>query len=139
MALNSQQFLEKLELINLAGEQFIAASPQWVQYWVYWMMAIILSSFVLAIWKKEARVIALASVYSVVLSLLINMATDGPTQLWGLAHILPWTPVVIWLAFYRFKHIIFSTWYGRWVLAAFTTMTISLVFDFYDVYRYFTS
>lgn len=139
MPMTGQQFLEKLSEINAASEAYIQASPGWVQYWIYWMMAIIALSFILALFKKEARVIALASAYSMLLTPIINLATDGPTLLWGLAHILTWGPVVLWLASRRLRDVGVDSLYGKWLITATLTMAVSLVFDFYDVYRFLSS
>ena len=131
-----QQFLALIESSSLATEAYMANLPLWVRIWLMILTAVLLPCFAFA-WKfVEARWITVSLIYSLLCSKLLIMLT-GPNLLWGLAHILFWTPVLIYLLqrLYRGK-IKLKSLYGSWLLAVMICMGISLLFDFYDVYRY---
>lgn len=107
--------------------------PLWVQIWVAWMGAVNLAS--LAFWSRpEARKVFAAFLGAFVLMNLL-FAANGFNRLLGLAHVVLWTPLVIYLV-RRSRTLEAETWYGMWVRALTVTNALSLVFDYVDVIRY---
>jgi len=130
------QFLALIDSSSIATEAYVETLPIWVQIWLMVLTAVLLPCLLFAFKFVEARWVVVSLVYSLLCSKLLIMLT-GPTLLWGLAHILFWTPVLIYLLQRLYKgKIRVKSIYGSWLMAVIVCMSISLVFDFYDVYRY---
>lgn len=128
-------FLEALKAAADSQSVYTAALPQWVQLWMNWMgLVLALGSLVFAFFKVEARWLLLAFVVSIIATMALGMAI-GWNGLWGITHLVFWTPVVIYM-WRRLPVINTNSVYGIWYLLALATMIISLVFDAKDVVQY---
>ncbi|MEQ9143664.1 MAG: hypothetical protein RLO08_04825 [Parvibaculaceae bacterium] len=132
------EFMDSLQAAMAAQDAYVAALPRWVQLWMNWMgIVLFLGSLVFSFFGREARWMLLAMVLSLAATMGLGM-TVGWNGLWGLAHIVFWTPVVIYI-FRRLPEINKTSVYGIWLLTAQATMVISLVFDVKDVVQYLIS
>ena len=61
--------------------------------------------------------------------------TVGWNKLWGVTHLVFWTPAVV-LFIRRWGQIDKKSIYGVWFVAALATMIVSLVFDAKDIVEY---
>ena len=128
-------FMAALQAAAASQGEYTAALPQWVQLWMNWMgIVLALGSLVFAIFKVEARWLLLAFAVSIVATFALGM-TIGWNGLWGITHLVFWTPVVIYM-YRRLPAINANSVYGIWYLLALATMIISLVFDAKDVVQY---
>ncbi len=91
-------------------------------------------AIVFSIFKVEARWLLLAMLLTVPATMMMGVYV-GWNGLWGLTHILLWTPVVIYMA-RRLSLIEVRSVYGAWYVLALGTMVISLIFDIKDVGQY---
>ncbi len=111
----------------------ILAQPTWLVAWVLWMMAVNLASVLWVGTRVEARWVlgafALAASFMQVLFWAVGYA-----RLLGLAHVLAWTPLVVYLA-RRWPRLEPGP-YRAWVGALLATDVTSLVVDYTDVARY---
>ncbi len=113
--------------------QMDALSPA-VQMWINWMTLCLLLSL-LFIWKHTAARWTLAvTVLTVPLGVAI-FALSGNVHLLGLAHLILWTPLLIYLVKNEVRADGFNpgSLYGIWVMLLATTIVVSLVFDVRDV------
>ncbi len=121
--------------IQLDLVERIAEGPQWV-YW--WTRVIDTSNWLLLLFvyfDKRARWAFLAWIVNVVIILtLYNLY--GYNRLLGLSHILVWTPLLPYLLYQR-RPFAEENWTGRYLYWFMGVITISLIFDYIDVVRYF--
>ncbi|MFN4354746.1 hypothetical protein [Parvibaculum sp.] len=128
-------FMEALAEASAAQDAYIAALPAWVQYWMYWMLAVLgLGSLVFSFFRSEARWLLLGFVLSGVAAMGLGM-TIGWNKLWGVTHLVFWTPVAL-LFIRRWSRIDKRSVYGVWFVLALATMIVSLVFDAKDAVEY---
>lgn len=120
-------------LENLMAE--IASGPTWVRIWVNFMVLMFLPAAVFAFYRRQARWLVLVMVLNVIFMLWLY-AQVGYVRLLGLPHVVLWTPLVIAWWKTRAQWRVKETIIGKWILAVFVTMIISLVFDYADVTRY---
>lgn len=113
----------------------IAEGPQWV-YW--WTRVIDASNWLLipfAFYDRRARWAFLAWVVNVVIILsLYNIF--GYVRILGLSHIIAWTPLLIYLLKQR-QPFQAENWAGRYLYWFIVVISVSLVFDYIDLARYF--
>ncbi len=110
-----------------------ASSSPAVMIWLNWMMIIFLSS-IFFVWKhKKAWVILAAFLLTLPLALYIFGRTQS-VHLIGLAHIVLWIPLVIFLysSELKSKPLQLKTPYGIYLVLLLATITISLFFDIRD-------
>ncbi|PIW27812.1 MAG: hypothetical protein COW30_09130 [Rhodospirillales bacterium CG15_BIG_FIL_POST_REV_8_21_14_020_66_15] len=112
----------------------IMAGPPWVTVWVMWMGLINLLCLAF-IRHVEARWV-LASMAGAWIMIEYLFQTYGYTRILGLAHVVFWTPVVIYL-WRRRRGFDTSTVYGKWLWAVMATDLTSLAIDYVDVVRFF--
>jgi|TARA_R110002050_G_scaffold53395_1_gene121448 hypothetical protein len=119
-----------------AWQSDVARQPQWVQHWLD-IMVIILGGFsiVFSLVRVEARWV-LAGFMLGAITMLGLYSQIGYSRLLGLAHVIFWTPVLVYLLRRRDRWRVKETWSGKWIILAVTTLTISLVFDYTDVIRW---
>lgn len=114
----------------------IAEGPQWV-YW--WTRVIDASNWLLipfAFYDHRARWALLAWVINIIIILsLYNIF--GYTRILGLSHILAWTPLLVYLLRNR-KPFQQENWPGRYLYWFMAVISVSLVFDYIDLFRYLT-
>ena len=128
-------FIEAFIAAQAAQDVYVAALPQWVQFWMFWMLAVLgVGSLVFSFFRYEARWLLRAFFLSIVAAMGLGM-TIGWNKLWGVTHLVFWTPVVV-LFIRRWGQIDKKSVYGVWFVAALATMIVSLVFDAKDVVEY---
>lgn len=124
-------------------EEHVATAPMWVQWWITWMAIVNLAAILfLAQWRDgglrlgfiEAFVI-LAVLPPIVIFMEWLFAQTGYTRLLGLAHIVFWGPLAIWL-WTRLDRHPWETIFGKYLRVFLATIGISLAFDVTDVVRY---
>jgi len=115
-----------------------AGTTQAVQYWMSWMVLVFLVS-IFFVWKyKTARLTMLAMVLTVPIVLITWKLTKN-VHLFGIAHLLVWTPLAVYIYMKEFKAVggAFASGlkspYTLWLGLLFTTIVISLVFDVRDI------
>jgi hypothetical protein len=110
----------------------IAREPFWLQAWIYWLIFVNTAS-VLFVRRPEGRFALLAWIASIV-TMGRLFESFGYTRILGLAHVIWWTPLVIWLFGRRagFGEGAFGGW-ARWLLL---TNAVSLAIDYVDVARW---
>ncbi len=110
-----------------------AATSPTVKIWMDWMLAIFVLSIVFVWNHKTARVIFGAFLLTLPLAMYIfNITRSVP--LLGLAHIIVWVPLAIYLIKDEVMRHAFElkTPYGIYVVFLFATIIISLLFDIRD-------
>ncbi|MCE7999502.1 MAG: hypothetical protein HEP70_11640 [Rhodobiaceae bacterium] len=124
--------------LQASQDAYISALPLWVQWWMNWMgIVLFLGSLIFAFVGVEARWLLLAMFLTIPATFLIGYAV-GWNNLWGITHLILWTPVAIYMA-RRFSQIEVKSVYGVWYVLALATLWISLIFDVKDVGQYLLS
>lgn len=119
-------------------EEAIALQPQWLTYWLNWMLfgAFVLP-IALLIWR-QSRIAGIASIVSGIAGAFSTAWLYdklGYVKLLGLPHIILWTPLVIYLIL-LLRRGGMPKW-PRWIIIiVLITILISLVFDYTDALRY---
>ncbi|MFM9862428.1 MAG: hypothetical protein ACKVRO_02375 [Micropepsaceae bacterium] len=117
--------------------QELSAQPAPLIYWLHWMGFLNLVVPLAFVWRNwEARVVMAAFLGNAVfMSLLYEQMGYGKHL--GLAHVVFWTPLVLWLIA-RFETIrARSTAFAIYVLMLLATNAISLGIDYADVFAAF--
>lgn len=114
--------------------EHMAGYPVWVQVWLLIMMVTVILAIPFAIKDWRARWVLLSMIANMVV-MQILFTKFGFTRILGLAHVLFWTPLAIYLWRNRSKKPE-RIWTGRYVKLALTVILISLAFDYADVIRY---
>ena len=128
-------FMQALAEASAAQDAYVAALPMWVQYWMYWMMAVLFAAPLIFVFTRvEARWLVLAMVATVVSTMALGMAV-GWNKLWGVTHLVFWTPVVVYYI-KRWPVVEKRSVFGVWFVLALATMIVSLVFDAKDFVEY---
>lgn len=120
----------------------IATEPVWLQAWVATLVLthLIALAFVVAreqgAWRLRAEPLAIFASF-IGSTLCISWLYDvvGYVRLLGLAHLVFWTPVFVWV-FMRFRATGSQSVFGKYLLAYLVIAGISLVIDVVDVVRY---
>ena len=123
-----------MELLEAFSDD-LAAAPHWVYWWTNFMGVVGLLSIPFAFVRAEARWILFVSVLTFP-TMLFLYAQFGYVRLLGLGHVILWTPLAIYLWMRRDRWRVRETLSGKWILLFFTTIIVSLVFDYTDVIRY---
>jgi len=120
-------------------EEATALLPMWVQIWLnFLLLGAFILPITLLIWKQTRITGIITLLASVIASFVIMSMYDklGLVRLLGLPHIIFWTPIVIYLL-KQFQRADVPK-IPKGIIAVITvTIVISLVFDYYDVIRYF--
>lgn len=111
----------------------ILAQPGWLVAWVLWMMAVNLASVAWVATRVEARWVLLGFALAAGIMQVLFWAA-GYVRLLGLAHVLAWTPLVVYLA-RRWPRLEPGA-YRAWVGLVLATDVASLLIDYTDVLRY---
>lgn len=119
-------------------EQAIATQPQWISYWLNWLLfGVLILPLSLLIWRKSIA----AGLATVLATAAAGFGTDwlfnqmGYVKLLGLPHILIWTPLAIYL-FTQIRRRDMPVWPRRIIMVVLATVLISLAFDYTDLVRY---
>lgn len=120
-------------------QEATAQLPTWVQIW---LNILLLGAFILPltllIWKQTrvAAIITLLASGLAAFAIMSMYDKIGLVRLLGLPHIILWTPLVIYLIKQSQRTDMPSA--PKWIIRIISaTIVISLVFDYYDVIRYF--
>lgn len=107
------------------------------QIWMYWMIFVnLVAALPFAFTRNEARFIIVAFILAETFMMWLA-GTYGFAKILGLAHIVFWSPLLIYLvARYRSGGVPRSSFYGRYVLTVILTNGVSLIIDAVDVVRY---
>lgn len=129
-------FMDVLKAAAADQQAYVDTLPHWVKLWMNWMMlCLFFGSLVFSFFKVEARWLLLGFFLSIVATFVVGINL-GWNQLWGVTHLIFWTPVAVY--FYRRLPVIEKrSIYGVWFMLALATMCVSLVFDAKDVVQYF--
>ncbi len=116
----------------------IAQQPAWIGYWLKWLLfgAFILP-LALLIWRQSrvAGIVAVAASLTGALGTNWLYTKMGYVKLLGLAHIIVWTPLAIYL-FAQIRRADMPRW-PRWIIGVvLASILISLAFDYTDALRY---
>ena len=116
-----------------------AQLPTWVQIW---LNILLLGAFItpisLLIWKQTriTGIITLLASGIASFAIITMYGSLGLVRLLGLPHIILWTPLLIYLIAQSRRPDMPSI--PKWIIRFIsTTIFISLIFDYYDVVRYF--
>lgn len=112
---------------------FILREPSWLVGWVF-TLVIFNTASILFIRRVEARWVLAAWLVAIVL-MNVLFAQFGYVRLLGLGHIIPWTPLIIYL-WARRAHWYLESLSGKWIAGVFTVNLISLIIDYVDVIRW---
>jgi hypothetical protein len=115
----------------------LSAQPAPLSYWLNWMGFVNLLLPLAFVWRHwEARIVILVFVANAAFMALLYEQMGYGKHL-GLAHVVFWTPLVLWLVT-RFDAIrLRSTLFAVYVFVLIATNTISLGIDFADVIEAF--
>lgn len=91
--MDPSSFLEAWRAATTDKAEYVAALPTWVRAWMAWMGVVLPSCLVFAPFRAEARWVLAALLASQVATHAIGMAF-GWNRLWGLAHLLFWSPAL---------------------------------------------
>ncbi len=110
-----------------------AATSDVTKFWMDWMMIIFLSSLIFVYRHLSARFIFASLILSMPIAIWIFEATKSP-HLIGVAHILVWLPLSIYLIKVEIVGKIESlkSSYGIYLILLLTTIVTSLFFDIRD-------
>jgi hypothetical protein len=116
----------------------IATQAVWIQVWVNWLSVVTFATIAVLMIKPMTRrtggVIAIATIANFLLMQWFY-GQFGYVRLLGLAHILVWTPLALYL-FFALKTDAINGWVRRFVQVFTVSICISLVFDYVDVARW---
>lgn len=113
------------------------AMKTWVKIWLYFLNAVFLSAF--AFWPSvESKVILAAFVASGPLLAFGMVRQRGLTRLLGLAHLIPWLPLVAYLAVrLAGDGAVTDPALRLYMEVLLATVMLCLVADAYDVWRWY--
>jgi hypothetical protein len=108
--------------------------PRWVKIWLFALNAVFLFSPVFLPWEA-ARIVLIGYAASGPLLGAFAVYEGGLTRAMGLAHLIPWVPMLVWLTIWvgRFEADGFALKYAA-LLAAMTI--VCLAFDLHDLWRW---
>jgi riboflavin transporter FmnP len=119
-------------------QEAIAQQPAWIGYWLKWLL---FGAFILPLALLFWRQSRVAGIVAVAASLTGALGTNwlynqmGYVKLLGLAHIIVWTPLAIYLV-YQIRRADMPKW-PRWIIGAvLVSILTSLAFDYTDALRY---
>jgi riboflavin transporter FmnP len=119
-------------------QEAIAQQPAWIGYWLKWLL---FGAFILPLALLFWRQSRVAGIVAVAASLTGALGTNwlynqmGYVKLLGLAHIIVWTPLAIYLV-YQIRRADMPKW-PRWIIGVvLVSILTSLAFDYTDALRY---
>ncbi len=108
--------------------------PLWVKIWLFALNAVFLLSPIFLPWEA-ARIVLISYVASGPLLGAFAVFEGGLARSMGLAHLVPWVPMLVWLAIWNSNSDLHGLTLGYATLLAAMT-AICLAFDVYDVWRW---
>ena len=119
-------------------QEAIAHQPLWVRLWLDWLLfGAIALPLLLFIWRQTRIVGVVTFIANIPAGYGTGWLYDhmGYVKLLGLAHIIFWTPLVIYL-YMQLKRTDLPKWPRRIIILVLVTIVISLAFDYIDALRY---
>ena len=120
-----------LELLRELFQQLMS-EPFWLVVWIFWLAFMNTASVLFVRHAEGQRVLAAWLASLATLALLYG--EFGYTRILGLAHLIWWTPLVIWL--FRRRATFGEAGFGGWARLLMLSNAASLVVDAVDVVRY---
>ena len=120
----------------------LLAEPFWLQGWVLLLVVVHLLAIVFVVGREDGARRVRAEPVAILASFLVAailmqwlFQQYGYVRLLGLAHLLGWTPVYVWVLLRR-RRIGLATLHGRWIHAYLLIAGLSLIIDAVDVVRW---
>ncbi len=116
----------------------LAAQPQWIVWWVNWMMAVFVVSSLVFLFSGATRMSALFTALAFFLgAVLLNLMYNqmGYVRLLGLPHLVFWIPLAAHL-WKRLRSGKVTGLFRSVMIVLLVTILVSLVLDIADVARY---
>jgi len=118
------------------------AEPLWLQLWVMLLVVVHLAALPFAVtrgagggWRPRYQALAILASFLLAGAFMNWLyAQVGYVRLLGLAHLVFWLPVYVWV--WRTRERQSGTLYGRYVVVYLVVAGISLLIDSVDVIRY---
>lgn len=107
--------------------------PWWLVAWIGWLV-LVNSAALLFFSEIEARWVLAAFAASAVTMSILHLLV-GYARFLGLAHVVFWTPLVIYL-YRRLSNLVGPPLFESWLRLLLATNGLSLVVDYVDVVRY---
>lgn len=111
----------------------ILQEPWWLMTWITWLGLV--NALSLAFLDHEEARWVLAAWIASFITMQILYELFGYTRILGLAHMIFWIPLVIYL-YRRLLRMVGPTVYESWIRVLLATIGLSLVIDSVDVLRY---
>jgi len=109
------------------------AMPAWVQIWVAFLLFPINMVALFFIDQPSGVWIAILAIGAMMLNMPVIVYDRGFSKLMAFPHLIPWTILVLWIAFAR---PVGSTAYDTYLWILLITNIISLGFDFPDAQKW---
>lgn len=113
--------------------EHILRYPAWLQAWIVWL-GLVNTAAVFFLRHVQARW-ALAAFGGAAMMMSTLLELNGFNRLLGLAHVVFWTPLVVYLVRQR-PHLGPDARFRAWVTTLLATNITSLAVDYCDVARY---
>ena len=107
--------------------------PGWVQVWVAGILVPVNMASLYFYDQPQGMWIAFLAIIAMMMNLPVMLKDRGFSKLMALPHLLPWTILIIWLAFFR---PLGSEAYNTWLLILLVVDTISPAFDYPDAIKW---
>ena len=111
----------------------ILLEPWWLLAWIGWL-GVVNAASVAFLSEVEARWTLAALIAGLALMSVLYEIT-GYNRLLGLAHVVCWTPLVVYL-YSRLSNLVGPPLFEGWIRLLLATNGLSLVIDYVDVARY---
>lgn len=119
------------------------ALPRWVKLWLFALNAVFLAGIAF-LHEDAARITLVAWLASGPLLAAFMIVQRGLTRILGVAHLIPWTPLVVYLELRLIgdaagPQILWSATPGLflWIVLLLACLYVCLAFDLYDALRWF--
>ena len=110
------------------------AMPAWVQVWVLLILVPVNMASLWFLNEPWGTWVAILAIGAMLLNLPVMLKDRGFGKMMALPHLLPWTVLVVWLAFFR---PVGSDCYTQYLLLLMIVNAISLAFDYPDAIKWF--
>lgn len=109
------------------------AMPAWVQIWVAFLLVPINMASIFFIDQPSGVWIVILAIGAMMLNIPVMLYDRGFSKLMAFPHLIPWTILVIWIAF---AHPVGSAGYDSYLWILLITNIISLGFDYPDALKW---
>jgi hypothetical protein len=113
---------------------YILSEPLYLQLWIFWLI-VINTACIFFLRQAEARWVLAAWIVNIVL-MTVLFELNGYNRLLGLAHVIAWTPLLVYLHRRR-ERLSGDQLFDGWIRTLFVTDLLALIIDYVDVVRYF--